>query len=72
MADKPVTAKRIRAALRKVAHLMADDSGYAPIYERLERELVKAEARERPEQQAQDRARALLGHNATGTRSSAI
>jgi hypothetical protein len=67
-----VDRARIEAALLKVAMLVAEDSAYTPIFERLEAELDAAVKEERRLSEAQRRARALLAQKAMRATSSAI
>lgn len=60
----PVDPARIEAALVKVAMLVAEDSAFAPVFERLEAELAAAVKKEEQLSQAQRRARALLAQKA--------
>lgn len=68
---RPVDAVRIKAALLKVAALVATDAAFAPIFERLEAEMAMALKDERRLSDAQARARALLGQKAIRSTSSA-
>lgn len=68
---QPVDAARIEAALVKLALLVTQDSGFAPVFERLEAELAAAVKKEKGLSEAQRRARALLAQKAMRATSSA-
>lgn len=55
----------------KVAALVAEDSAFAPVFERLEAELAAAVTKESRMSEAQRRARALLAQKAMRATSSA-
>lgn len=63
--------KRLEAALLKVAVLVSEDAAFAPIFERLERELAALKASQEELSQTQQRARSLLAQNAMPRTSSA-
>ncbi len=65
-----VPAKRIEAALIKVAQMLEFDPAVAPVFERLERELAEARARERSTTDVHRRARMLLAQAQRAKRSS--
>lgn len=68
---QPVDARRIEAALVKVATLVANDPSFAPVFERLEQELAAAVKEQKRLSEAQRRARALLAQKAMRATSSA-
>jgi len=57
---RSVSIDRLEAVLLKVAHLVARDPAFTPIFERLEAELAKANEIEDNLSDAQQRARDLL------------
>lgn len=57
------TLERLRAALTKVAKLVVQDANYAPIFQRLESEVARAEALLSDDVMA--RARAVAAQSAT-------
>ena len=65
-----VSADRIERALLKAAAMLEVDPAVAPVFERLERDLDEARAREQGESEVQRRARALRAQRATDTRRS--
>lgn len=67
-----VSIERLEAALLKVAHLIARDPAFTPIFERLEAELASAREEARVMTETQQRARSLLDQKAKPARSSAL
>ncbi len=67
-----VSVERLEAALLKVAHLVARDPAFTPIFERLEAELVLARNQAKAMTEAQKRATSLLYQKAKPVRSSAL
>lgn len=57
---RSVSIDRLEAALLKVAHLVARDPTFTPVFERLEAEIEKAKEVEDSLSDAQQRARDLL------------
>ena len=67
-----MSVERLEAALLKVAHLVARDPAFAPIFERLEAELDLARKQVKVMTEAQQRAKSLLDQKARPARSSAL
>lgn len=67
-----VSVERLEAALLKVAHLVARDPAFTPIFERLEAELELARKEAKAMTAAQQRAKSLLDQKARPARSSAL
>lgn len=67
-----VSVERLEAALLKVAHLVARDPAFTPIFERLEAELALARKEAKAMTEAQQRAKSLLDQKARPARSSAL
>jgi len=72
LAGRRVFVERLEAALLKVAHLVACDPAFTPIFERLEAELALARKEAKAMTEAQQRARSLLDQKASPARSSAF
>jgi len=69
---RKVSVERLKAALLKVAYLVARDPAFTPIFERLEAELALARKEFKAMTEAQQRAKSLLDQNARPARSSAL
>jgi hypothetical protein len=67
-----VSIERLEAALLKLAHLVARDPAFTPIFERLETELDLARKKVKAMTEAQQRAKSLLDQKARPARSSAF
>ena len=67
-----MSVERLEAALLKVAHLVARDPAFTPIFERLETELALAREKAEAMTEAQQRAKSLLDQKSRPARSSAL